>query len=206
VGTVTAREEREAKRSLCSRSHDDSWGTTDDGGHDLTERAYEHLPAHNALWSTPLHAAPRPVRRNLHSIVNRPLSSDSTHPHPVHTHVHATPCTPTPTVSPVSQTPIYDQLRGEHINVDVPAPEVGPEQVDHTRGDLVPADARDAAEMFARPPGPWTNLTANHHVRDDTPRPHPSLPQRPHTAGSMLASTPWDEARARIPRSHRSRC
>jgi hypothetical protein len=61
----------------------------------------------------------------------------------------------------MSQTPIYDQLRGERINADVPTPGVDPQPVDHTGQDRVPADATSAAAVFARPPWPGANLAAN---------------------------------------------
>jgi hypothetical protein len=61
----------------------------------------------------------------------------------------------------MSQTPIYDQLRGERINADVPTPGVDLQQVDHAGQDRGPADATSAAPVFARPPWPGANLAAN---------------------------------------------
>jgi hypothetical protein len=61
----------------------------------------------------------------------------------------------------MSQTPIYDQLRGERTNADVPTPGVDPQQVDHTGQDRVLADTASAAAVFARPPWPGANLAAN---------------------------------------------
>jgi hypothetical protein len=83
------------------------------------------------------------------------------HPHPVHTHVHAASTHARLQCRPMSQTPIYDQLRGERINADVPTPGVDPQQVDHTGQDRLPVDATSAAAVFARRPGPGANLAAN---------------------------------------------
>jgi hypothetical protein len=85
-----------------------------------------------------------------------PAASDSTHPHPVHTLCMPHPVHPLLQCHPVSQTPIYDQLRGERINADVPAPKVGPETNRPRRTRLYAPDARGAAEMSTRPPGPGT--------------------------------------------------
>jgi hypothetical protein len=61
----------------------------------------------------------------------------------------------------MSQTPIYDRLRGERINADVTIPEVDPQKIDHTGQDRVPADATSAAAVFARSPWPGANFAAN---------------------------------------------
>ena len=76
------------------------------------------------------------------------------YPHTIHTRVDAAPAKPPLQCRPVSHTPIYDQLRGERINADVPAPAIEAPQVVRPEQDHPPADVTSAAAVFARPPGP----------------------------------------------------
>jgi hypothetical protein len=75
--------------------------------------------------------------------------------------VHAAPAIPPLQCCPVSQTPIYDQLRGERINANAPARGINPHQVVHPDKTLLPADATSVAAVFARPPGPGANAPRN---------------------------------------------
>ncbi|MGH3672132.1 MAG: hypothetical protein ACRDSH_16110 [Pseudonocardiaceae bacterium] len=61
----------------------------------------------------------------------------------------------------MSLTPIYDQLRGERINAEVPAAGAEPHPVNP--GQPSPADAAaGSASVFERPPGPGAD-PVNHH-------------------------------------------
>ncbi|MDQ4093762.1 MAG: hypothetical protein M3143_10285 [Actinomycetota bacterium] len=62
----------------------------------------------------------------------------------------------------MSQTPIYDQLRGERINADVPATGADPQPVGHPGQHRLSADELGPMAAFARSPGPGPNLTVNH--------------------------------------------
>jgi hypothetical protein len=62
----------------------------------------------------------------------------------------------------MGQTPIYDQLRGERINADVPATGVDPQRVGHPGEQPVVAIGPVPAAVFG-PPGPATDLDANRH-------------------------------------------
>lgn len=62
---------------------------------------------------------------------------------------------------PVSQTPIYDQLRGEHINVDVPASGADPQNIGQSEQNDLFIDASSVTAVFPRPPGPGADLSAN---------------------------------------------
>jgi hypothetical protein len=67
--------------------------------------------------------------------------------------VDASPGRPTPTVSPVTPTPIYDQLRGERINAEVPATRADPHRLDHPDGHrLAPTVPTAPAVAFSRSP------------------------------------------------------
>jgi hypothetical protein len=67
--------------------------------------------------------------------------------------VDASPRRPTPTVSPVTPTPIYDQLRGERINAEVPATGADPHRLDHPDGHrLAPTVLTAPAVAFSRSP------------------------------------------------------
>lgn len=58
----------------------------------------------------------------------------------------------------VSQTPTYDQLRGERINADVPASEADPHQVDHPGKHRLRDDAPAAAAVGGSSPVPGADL------------------------------------------------
>src|ERR1700712_3979613 len=65
----------------------------------------------------------------------------------------ASPGRPTPTVSPVTPTPIYDQLRGERINAEVPATRADPHRLDHPDGHRLATTVLTApAVAFSRSP------------------------------------------------------
>ena len=53
----------------------------------------------------------------------------------------------------MSPTPIYDLLRGERINAEVPAADVGPPLIEHGRKHRLPVDALTAVAGFDEPPG-----------------------------------------------------
>ncbi len=65
----------------------------------------------------------------------------------------------------MGQVPIYDQLRGERINADVPASETDLQRVERPGKHRLLADAPSAAAVFG-PPGPGADIAANqrHHV------------------------------------------
>jgi hypothetical protein len=70
-------------------------------------------------------------------------------------------------------TPIYDQLRGERINADVPATGADPQLVGHPGGHPVLAVAPVPAAVFE--PGPVTDLVANrHHLMLTSPADQPA--------------------------------
>ncbi|MDQ4092242.1 MAG: hypothetical protein M3143_02140 [Actinomycetota bacterium] len=50
----------------------------------------------------------------------------------------------------MSQTPIYDQLRGERINADVPAAGDEPQQAHHAATNRLPPGGPGPAAVFAR--------------------------------------------------------
>ena len=104
-------------------------------------------------------------------------------------HVDVGPCGRAPTVSPMGQTPIYDQVRGERINADVPASGVDPQRVeDHGRHRLRP-DTSVPAAVFG-PPGLGDDLAPNRHRRGWTyPAGLPAADRQP-AAGVGTASGP----------------
>lgn len=57
----------------------------------------------------------------------------------------------------MSQTPTYDQVRGERINADIPASEADPHEVDHSGKHRLLADVPLAA-VCGSSPGPGTDL------------------------------------------------
>jgi hypothetical protein len=61
----------------------------------------------------------------------------------------------------MGHTPIYDQLRGERINADVPATGADPQLVGHPGEDPLLAVAPAPSAVFG--PGPPTDLDANRH-------------------------------------------
>jgi hypothetical protein len=62
-------------------------------------------------------------------------------------------------VRPRGQTPIYDQLRGERVNVDVSTTGPDPQRVDHRGNHRLLTDAQVPAVVFG-PPGPGADLAA----------------------------------------------
>jgi hypothetical protein len=146
------------------------------------------------------------------------IHRDSTScPPPVHSFilcphdVDATPADASLRCRAMSQTPTYDQLRGERINADVPASEADPQQVDHLGRHRLVDDPLDAA-VCGQPPGSGADLadwsrfwTVNsghpgkHRLHDDVPGapaicgPSPGLPTG--LVGGWSWFTPTDRAR-----------
>ena len=78
---------------------------------------------------------------------------------------------------PMRETPIYEQLRGERINADVPSSETGPSRVGHPgRHRLVPDTTGSVAAC--RPPGPGADLVVHQHVLPGIGVQPPGGPQR----------------------------
>lgn len=130
-------------------------------------------------------------------------------PQAVHTPVDAAFAGSGPTVSPMRQTPIYEQLRGECINADVPPSEADPSRVGHpgrhrrladtTGPPAVCAPLGPAADVGAhghpllgiadQPPGATQRTAAMWGPRAAVPCPA-HAPQTPaHAAGSSATST-----------------
>ncbi|MBV9161190.1 MAG: hypothetical protein JO281_06500 [Pseudonocardiales bacterium] len=61
----------------------------------------------------------------------------------------------------MSETPIYDQLRGERINADVPATRADPQRVGRPGERCLPSGAARVSTAFDRPPGTGAGLAAN---------------------------------------------
>ena len=75
------------------------------------------------------------------------------------------------------ETPIYEQLRGERINADVPSSETGPSRSGHPgRHRLVPDTTGSVAAC--RPPGPGADLVVHQHAVPGTGVQPPGGPQR----------------------------
>ncbi|MCA1697194.1 MAG: hypothetical protein LC749_22140, partial [Actinobacteria bacterium] len=73
----------------------------------------------------------------------------------------------------MGQTPIYDQLRGERINADVPATGADPQRVGHPGEQPLLAIGPVPAAVFG--PGPATDLDANrHHLMPTFPAGQPA--------------------------------
>ena len=93
----------------------------------------------------------------------------------------------------MGQTPIYDQLRGERINVDVPPTGTDSQLVGHPSEHPVLAGAPVPAAVFG--PGPATDLDANrHHLMPPSPASQPAgdgpravAVWGPRAAGSLVA-------------------
>ena len=93
----------------------------------------------------------------------------------------------------MGQTPIYDQLRGERINVDVPPTGTDSQLVGHPGEHPVLAGAPVPAAVFG--PGPATDLDANrHHLMPPSPTSQPAgdgpravAVWGPRAAGSLVA-------------------
>ena len=91
--------------------------------------------------------------------------SPRAHPYTACTHHVDTSSTGPPLrCCPVGQTPIYDQLRGERINADVPATGADPQRVDHAGKHRLPAGAPVPTEVFG-PPVSETDFAENPHHR-----------------------------------------
>lgn len=96
------------------------------------------------------------------------------HPQAVHTTVLPPPYTRPYGVRPMGRTPIYDQLRGERINADVPAAEADPQGVGRRGRHHVLVVAPGPAAVV-RPPGPSTGLDGNrHHLLETYPAVQPA--------------------------------
>jgi hypothetical protein len=94
------------------------------------------------------------------SSITGTLSTVSAH---LYTPCACLPRRPTPTVSLVSQTPIYDQLRGERINADVPATGADPHRVGYPGKHHLPPGVPSVAAVFGRPAGARSGLALNQH-------------------------------------------
>jgi hypothetical protein len=96
------------------------------------------------------------------------------HPQPVHTTVLPPPQTRPYGVRPMGRTPIYDQLRGERINADVPAADADPQVVGRRGRHHVLVVAPGPTAVFG-PPGPSTGLDGNrHHLLESYPAVQPA--------------------------------
>ncbi|MGH3685170.1 MAG: hypothetical protein ACRDRU_00470 [Pseudonocardiaceae bacterium] len=62
----------------------------------------------------------------------------------------------------MSQTPIYDQLRGERLNAEIPATESDQQLVGHPEQDRLPAGPPGGAVVLGWP-GPGPDPAANRH-------------------------------------------
>jgi hypothetical protein len=80
--------------------------------------------------SDPYRTHPQPVHTisaPIHSLYTR----SGAHPQSVHTMLMPLPADPPVRCRPMGQTPIYDQLRGERINAEVPATGADLQRADH---------------------------------------------------------------------------
>jgi len=119
----------------------------------------------------------------------RRIPRHSHHPQatPTCTHpVDAGPTCPPLRCHPVSQTPIYDQLRGERINADVPAPGAGPQRVGYTGQHRRLDGAAGTGTVFGRPLGAGAELAANQR--------HPAVVEAA-ARGSQVTPPPAAHAR-----------
>lgn len=66
---------------------------------------------------------------------------------------------------PVGQTPIYDQLRGERIDVDVPPSDVDLDRLAAAGRHRLDADTPSPAAVIVRSSGPGTDRLASHRGR-----------------------------------------
>ncbi|HEX6404744.1 MAG TPA: hypothetical protein VF003_16540 [Pseudonocardiaceae bacterium] len=67
----------------------------------------------------------------------------------------------------MSDTPIYDQLRGERINADVPADSTDRQRVGHHGHHRAPAAAMGGPAVPGRPAAPGFDPVANQHYSAD---------------------------------------
>jgi hypothetical protein len=95
------------------------------------------------------------------------LSTACTH------HVDAGPAGEHLRCRPMGETPIYDQVRGERINADVPASGADPHRAEDHGKHRLPPDTPIPAAVFG-PPGPGDDLAPSHHHRARTH--HAGLP------------------------------
>lgn len=116
--------------------------------------------------------------------VHRRCTGPIIYPHDV----DATPIEASLRCRAMSQTPTYDQLRGERINADVPASEADPHQADRFGRHRLVDDALGAA-VCGQPPGSEADLadcTWFGTVNSDRPgkhRPHEDVPSVPAISG-----------------------
>ena len=95
-------------------------------------------------------------------------------PQSVHTTLMLPPATRLYGVRAMGQTPIYEQLRGERINVEVPATGADPQRVDHPGKHRLLAVAPVPAAVF-EPPASGTDLDGNqHHLVPTSPAGQPA--------------------------------
>jgi hypothetical protein len=122
-----------------------------------------------------------------------------THPQKVATcphHVDAGPADAAPTVLRHGRgTPIYDQVRGERLNADVPPCGTDPPRADyHSKHRLIPDTPVPAG--VSGPPGPGDGFVPNHHRRAWT---YPAgLP----VPDGQPAATAWGPRAALPPEAH----
>jgi hypothetical protein len=115
-------------------------------------------------------------------------------PQPVHTMVMQRPPGRLYGVRLMGQTPIYDQLRGERINADIPATVAVPQSVDHPGKHHLLAVARGAAAVFG-PRRPGTDLNENrHHHLGTYPAGYPAVHARQAPAHAASSSPALPEA------------
>jgi hypothetical protein len=106
--------------------------------------------------------------------------------------VHTTVMPPPPGrlygVRLMGQTPIYDQLRGERINADIPATAAVPQLLDHPGRHHLLAVAPGPAAVFG-PRRPGTDLNENrHHPLGTYPAGHPAIHARQAPAHAASSS------------------
>ncbi|MDQ4033235.1 MAG: hypothetical protein M3332_13625 [Actinomycetota bacterium] len=95
----------------------------------------------------------------------------------------------------MGETPIYEQVRGERINADVPASEADPQRADdHGKHRLSP-ETPMPAEVFG-PPGLGDDLVPNRHRRAWA-----DLAGLP-AADGQRAATVWGPRAALLPEAH----
>jgi hypothetical protein len=95
----------------------------------------------------------------------------------------------------MGETPIYDQVRGERINADVPASGVDPQPASYHGKHRLLADTLVPVTVFG-PPGPGAGLGLNQHRRVWTsPAGLPAADEQP-------AATAWGPRAALPPEAH----
>src|ERR687893_2059560 len=95
----------------------------------------------------------------------------------------------------MGETPIYDQVRGERINADVPASGADPQRAAYHGKHRLRPDTPVPPAVFG-PPGPAADLVPGHHRRSWT---YPAgLP----AADGQPAATVWGPRAALPPEAH----